>query len=224
MQSQSRDSGISGGGINNFANGDGEDNGGHGSFGDPNGGDNNIVQNKFGSKDDGDDRKRREFLPVKASNTTITVFTGFNLNNNFYIPFNKAISKSIFTQGGDGEALLNILDHVETYGDDKFMSIHLRALTDGCPRVYEYVRVVNVALLNLTGGVAQGVVEHGCDNGLDAWRRLCSRCIPGAEDLQHLFMEELILLKPVNVSEVDVLFSEVERLTEWYIKIDSFNL
>ena len=43
----------------------------------------------------------------------------------------------------------------------------------------------------------------------------------GAEDLQHLLMEEPMLLKPVDESEVDAVFSEEERITEWYIKTDS---
>ena len=46
-------------------------------------------------------------------------------------------------------------------------------------------------------------MEHGCDNGLDAWRRLYNRYIPGTDDLQSLFMEELMDLKPVSQQEVD---------------------
>ena len=67
---------TSGGDIYRFVNADGEGNGGDRSPGDPNGGDSNIGQNKCGSKDDGDDRKRREFLLAKASNINVTVFTG----------------------------------------------------------------------------------------------------------------------------------------------------
>ena len=78
---------------------------------------------------------------------------------------------------------------------------------------------MNAALLNWTDGAAQGLVEHGCENGLDAWRRLYNRYIPGAEDLQGVLMEEL-----VNIQEIDSSFTEIERITEWYIKADSNHL
>ena len=48
-----------------------------------------------------------------------------------------------------------------------------------------------------------------------------NRYIPASEDLQNLLMEELMTLKPVGEQDVDTLFSEIERLTEWYIKTDA---
>ena len=33
-------------------------------------------------------------------------------------------------------------------------------------------------------------------------------------------MEELMMLKPVADQEIDSLFIEIQRLTEWYIKAD----
>ena len=64
-------------------------------------------------------------------------------------------------------------------------------------------------------------MEHGTEGGFDAWRKLYNRYIPGAEDLQNLLMEELMNLKPVGEHEIDSLFTEIERITEWYIKADS---
>ena len=223
--SSSNDS-IYGGDMNNLArenkgNGDGGESNGGGSPGDPNGNGSNTVHRRWNIRDDGDDRKRREFLLVKSSNINITIFAGFNLNKNPFIPFNKAIRKLILTQGGDGEELLKILDSIEIYGEQKFTNTNLRALSEIYPKAYEYARAVNAALLNWTEGAAQGLVEHGCDNGLDAWRRLYNRYIPGADDLQNLLMEELMLLKPVTEQEIDTLFIEVERIMEWYIKADS---
>ena len=107
----------------------GNENGG-GSPGDPSGGDTNIVSKRWGGRDYGDDRKKREFLLVKSSNINITVFTGFNLQKNPCIPFNKAIRTLILTQGEDGEEFLKIFDHIETYEDQKFTSANLRALAD----------------------------------------------------------------------------------------------
>lgn len=207
----SQNSSVYGGEINRVAREDngGGDNGdkdGGGSPGDPSGGDANIVSKRWGGRDYGDERKRREFLLVKSSNINITVFTGFNLQTNPHIPFNKAIRKLMISQGEDGEELLKILDHIETYGDQKFTSANLRALAGIYPKAYEYARAVNAALLNWMEGAAQGLIEHGCENGLDAWRRLYNRCVPGADDLQNLLMEELMLLKPVSEQEIDSLF------------------
>ena len=75
--------------------------------------------------------------------------------------------------------------------------------------------------MNWIGVAAQGLVEHACDNGLDAWRRLYNRYILGADDLQKLLIEELMLLKPVSEQEVDGFFTEVERIMEWYTKTDA---
>ena len=131
------------------------------------------------------------------SNVSITTFTGFNLNRNLYIPFNKSLRKLIITQGHDGEELLKILDHIETYGETKLTNVKLKALADIYRKTYEYARAINAALLTWIEGAAHGLVEHGCDNGLDAWRRLCNRYIPAAEDRQNLLMEELMMLKGI---------------------------
>lgn len=86
------------------------------------------------------------------------------------------------------------MDHIEKYGEVNFTNIKLKARVDIHPKAYEYARVVNAALLTWTEGVAHGLVEHGCDNGLDAWRCLYNRYLPAAEDLQNLLMEELMML------------------------------
>ena len=116
---------------------------------------------------------------------------------------------------------MKVLDHIETDGDQKFRSANSRALADLYPKAYEYARAVNAALLNWTEGAALALIEHGCDNGLDVWRRLCNRYIPWADDLQNLLMEELMLLKPVSEQEIDSLFIEIKTIMEWYIKADS---
>ena len=58
------------------------------------------------------------------------------------------------------------------------------------------------------------MIEHGVDNGFDAWRRLYHHHIPLAEDLRKILMQELYSLRPVSESEIDGLFNEVERITE----------
>ena len=210
-----------GGDVNRVANNNSDRGGGNGSPGDLDGNDVTTTHNRYSGKDDSEDRRRREFLLVKSSCVNVTTFTGYNLSRSPYIPFNTALRKFIMTQGQDGEELLTILDHVESYGDEKFSNIHAKALADVYPKAYEYARAVQAALLNWTEGAAHGLVEHGCDNVLDAWRRLYNRYIPGAKDLQNLFMEELMTLKPVSESEVDSIFIEVERIMEWYTKTSS---
>ena len=61
-------------------------------------------------------------------------------------------------QGCDGDELFKILDHVESYGDNSFTAINLKALHEIYPKAYEYARVVSAALLNWIEGVAQGLV------------------------------------------------------------------
>ena len=138
----SQDSSAYGGDINrvaqgNSGGGDNDGGAGGGSPGDPNGNDNNIVNRRWGGHDYGDDKKRREFLLAKSSNINITAFIGFNLEKNPYIPFNKAIRNLILAQGEDGEELLKVLDHIETYGDQKFTSANLRALA----YIYIYIYI-----------------------------------------------------------------------------------
>ena len=212
-----------GGDLNRLADGDCNDNGGDRSPGDPNGGNGtgNGITNKYNRRDDNEDRHRKEFLLVKSSNVNIETFTGFNLNRSPYIPFNKSLRKLILTQGQDGEELLTILDHIDTYGDNRFATIKLKALADVYPNAYEYALAVNAALLTWTEGAVHGLVEHGCDNGLEAWRRLYNRYLPAAEDLQNLLMEELMILKPVTEQDIDNLSIDIGRLIEWYIKADS---
>lgn len=67
---------------------------------------------------------------------------------NHYIPSNKALRTFIMAQGCDGDELLNILDHVESYGDNKFIVVNIKTLHDLYPKAYEYARAVSVALLN----------------------------------------------------------------------------
>ena len=212
---------VDGGDINQLADKSNGGSDGGGSPGDPGDSYSGVINRIGGGKQDGHDRPRREFLLVKPLNINVKVFTGFNLSNNFHIPFNKSLRKLILTQGHDEEELLKILDHVESHGDTKFTHANLRALSDIYPKSYEYARAVNAALFNWTEDVAQGMVEHGCDNGLGAWRRVYHQYIPGAEDLQHLQLEELMSLKPLNHNEIDSLFTEIERIMEWYIKADA---
>ena len=73
-------------------------------------------------------------------------------------------------------------------------------------------------LLNYTVSIAKGVVEHGVDNGFDAWRRLHDHRIPLAEDLRKISMQEFYSLRPVSEGEIDGLLNEVERITELYLK------
>ena len=42
-----------------------------------------------------------------------------------------------------------------------------------------------------------------------------------ADDLQQIFIQELYDLKPVAENDVDKLFNEVQRISEWYIRSGS---
>ena len=72
--------------------------------------------------------------------------------------------------------------------------------------------------MNWTSGVAQGLIKHGVDNGLDAWRKLYHKYVPLAEDLQNLLIQELMSLKIVTEADVDQLFADIERIRDLYTK------
>ena len=78
-------------------------------------------------------------------------------------------------QGEDGDALLKILDGVETYGSKTFTMVHLADLQLQCPKTDEYDRAIKNALMNWTAGIARGVVQYRVENGLDAWRNLYNK-------------------------------------------------
>ena len=147
-----------------------------------------------------DDRKSNEFRFVTPRNVTITIFTGKNLN------------------GEDGDVLLRILDHVETYGAKRFTTAHLANLKSQCSKALEYDRAIKSALLNWTSGIAHGLVKYRVDVGLDAWRKLYHKYMPLAVNMQNILIRELMSLKPVSETEVDQLFHDVERICDLYIK------
>ena len=97
----------------------------------------------------GDDRSR-EFSLVKSSNIIIQTFSGKNLNNNPYLPFNKSLKRLIYNQGADGEELLEILEGVEKFGATKFDNTKLQALRKQYPKATEYNRAITSLLLNYT--------------------------------------------------------------------------
>ena len=140
----------------------------------------------------------REFSLVKFSNIIIQVFSGKNLNNNFYLPFNKSLTPFIYNKGVDGERLLEILESVEKFGVTNFDDVKLKVLFGQYPKAAEYNRAITPLLRNYTTGIATGMVEHGVEKGFDAWRRLCHHYIPLAEDLKKIFMQEFYALKPVQ--------------------------
>lgn len=103
--------------------------------------------------------------------------------------FNNLIRKLIFTQGKEGEDLLDVLDHVESFGGEKFTNAYLNNLHKQRPKVYEYSRAIRAALMNWIGGIAKGLIKHWVDNGLDAWRKLSHKYVPLAEDLQNFLIQ-----------------------------------
>lgn len=188
---------------------------------DPNGDDDSNVH----TNTDGNRRRKRyeddsdeEFWPVNPRNIIITTFTGNNLVTNPYIQLNNQIRKFIITMGEDGEELLRILDVVERFGKKTFTTVHLSRIKTRYPKASQYDRAVNVALLNWTGGIAQGLVRFGTQGGFDAWRKLYNKYIPLADDMQGILIRQLMSIKPVTEGEVDGFFDEVERIRELYIK------
>ena len=123
--------------------------------------------------------------------------------------------------GQDGDELATILDEVEKLGNTKVDKLRIAKLAEEFPKVYEYDRAIKSALLNWTAGVAQGLVKHGLEGGLDAWRKLYHKYMPLADDLQNILIRQLMSLKQVAENDMDLLLEEIERIRELYIKVGS---
>ena len=129
----------------------------------PNGGDFSYYggQNRF--RDNNNDRNDGEFRLVNPRNITVSIFNGKNLATNPYMALNTSIRRLIVTQGAEGEALIKILDYVETLGAKQFIDSHLTNLKRQCNKVGEFDRAVKSALLNWAAGFAQGIVKYGIE-------------------------------------------------------------
>lgn len=120
---------------------------------------------------------------VKSGNVIIQIFSVNNLKKIFFCLFsNKSLKGVIYNQGVGGEQLLQILEGVETHGATKFDNSKLQILFKRHPKASEYNRAIISLLLNYAIGIAKGMVEHGVENGFDAWRRLCHHYIFLAEE------------------------------------------
>ena len=96
----------------------------------------------------GNGSKRHEFALVNPRNININSFIGRNLHTNPYMPFNNSILRFILAQGQDGEALLQILDTMESLGGTRYIDDQLRGLIAEYPKVAEFEIAIKVALLN----------------------------------------------------------------------------
>ena len=123
--------------------------------------------------------------------------------------------------GVDGDELLDILDLVEKRGKHKFTKLLFNKMAKEYPNVCEYDMSIKAALMNLIPGVAQGLVKHGTEGGLDAWRKLYHKYMPLADDLQNILIRQFMSVRPVREHYMDRLFDELERIRELYIKVDS---
>ena len=185
-------------------------------------GDGPGVNVEIGSGNDRDARgggsRRHEFVLVNPRNININNFIGRNLHINPYVPFNNAIRRFILAQGQDGEALLQIFDTMESLGGTIYIDDQFQGLIVESPKVAEFEIAVKVALPNWTSGIVNNLVRYGICNGFDAWRKLYHKYVPLVDDLQNILVQELMVLKPVSENELDSLFNEIERITDFYAK------
>ena len=168
----------------------------------------------------GDEDKSKEFRLVNPRNITIITFIVKNVSSNPYLVFKNKLRRVIFAMGEDGEELIDVLDQVEKIGKSKVSSAVMHKLLKEWLRVGKYDRSIKAALFNWTPGVAQGFVKSGAEGGLDAWRKLCHKYTPMADDLQHIFIRQFMSIKPVTGSAMDNLF-EIQRTRGSYIKAGS---
>ena len=90
-----------------------------------------------------------------------------------------------------------------------------------CPRAVEYQVAIQNVLENYTTDIADGMIRYGVHSGFDAWRKLYHHYVPLAEDLQQILIQELSDLKPLNEADIDKLFNELQRISEWYVRAGS---
>ena len=171
----------------------------------------------------GGQKSNKEFMLVNPRNVVVQTLSGINLNRLPYMPFNKSLRKLIRAQGEDGDLLLIILDNVERYGSNPFDNDKLNDMIEQCPLVAQFNTAVQAALENYSIDVAEGMVRYGVLNGLDAWRRVCNRYVPLAEDMQNILIQEFYELRPVDKNSIDKLFNEIQRISEWHVKSGTEN-
>ena len=172
-------------------------------------------------RDSNYDDKPKEFQLVNPRNITITTFIGKNFKINPYIKLNNQMRRLTMTMGDDGIELVNVLNDVEKYGNKKYTNEDLNEFAKKVLKAIEYDRAIEVALANWTAGIAQGFVEHGAEGGLDAWRTFYNRYISLADDMQNILIRQLMGFKQVNENDMDLLFDEIDKIREQYIKIGS---
>ena len=86
------------------------------------------------------------------------------------------------------------------------------------PKVAEFETAIKAALLNWTSGVVNNMIKYGVLNGFDVWRTLHHKYVLLAEDLQNILNQELMAFKHVSENEIDTLFNEIDRITDFYVK------
>ena len=191
---------------------DGGDIGGGGDFGGDGHGDNASV----GGDSHGRNGERREFIVVKASNSVVPTVAGNNFAANPYLQFYKSMRGLIYNQGEDRGNIVGLFTELEEAGASTIIKTQHKEMVQTYPRAAQCNRAILSALLNYTAGIARGMVEYGVENGLGAWRRLYHHYMPLADDVQHLFIQQLYVIIPVTENNIDGLFNKAETITELY--------
>ena len=111
----------------------GDDNGGGGGNGPE--GDAHGDINNMGGDNYGQHTKRHEFMLVKASNITVTTFIGTNLTTNPCLQFYKVMRSLIYSQGVDGDVLLELLTTIEKSGANTFTNTQLKEMIQEFPKM-----------------------------------------------------------------------------------------
>ena len=92
-----------------------------------------------------------------------------------------------------------------------------------CPKITEYEILIKAALLIWTSGVANRTIKYGILNGSDAWKKLYHKYVFLAEDLQNIFIQELMALNSISENDIDTLFNEKEKIKDLYAKAKSID-
>ena len=68
---------------------------------------------------------------------------------------------------------------------------------------------------NYAEGHAKDLIQHGVENGADAWRKLMRDQMPLAEDKRNILMTEFMRLRsPADAKGLRAIIAEIRRITD----------
>ena len=148
-----------------------------------------------GAEDGTRGRTFMNLVPERQSNLSVLRGEQDGANKLSYSAWARAAKDHFKGRGTHGRWLVGILDWPVRVGDVQITNEVLVKL--GVPKdtMKQLEHAVYMFMKNYTAGHAKEVIQHGVQNGIDAWRKLYRNQLPLAEDKRNLIMTEFMRLK-----------------------------